>query len=274
MACTLVAKKIGVKVAHVEAGLRSFDRTMPEEINRLVTDAVANLHFTPSSDANENLAREGVDKFRIRLVGNIMIDALVSNLEKVRASLVLQDCGIEKNDFAYVTLHRPSNVDDRRSLTLIMAELARLAEKMPVVFPMHPRTRKMCLQFAIPLEQNGRLKIVDPLGYHESLSLAENARLVLTDSGGLQEETTFFRTPCLTLRPNTERPVTISIGSNRLTTSERLGSDIDHVLGGPRKYGQIPPLWDGRTATRIVEAIIESHQGSKTTSQRLSRKAA
>jgi UDP-N-acetylglucosamine 2-epimerase (non-hydrolysing) len=258
VACALVAAKLGIKIAHVEAGLRSFDRSMPEEINRLVTDALADLLFTPSSDADENLKREGVDASKIKLVGNVMIDALVSNLEKARSSSVLQSNGIAKDRFVYVTLHRPSNVDDPVSLTSIMLELSRLAKDLPVVFPMHPRTRKMCSQFSISCSQGNGLKILEPIGYHDSLCLTENARFVLTDSGGLQEETTFFRTPCLTLRPNTERPVTISIGSNRLTTAEQLASDIDQTLHRAPKYGEVPPLWDGKTAERIVEVLAQN----------------
>src|SRR3954468_16800232 len=257
VACTLVAAKLGIKVAHVEAGLRSFDRTMPEEINRLVTDALANLLLTPSPDADENLKREGVAPDKIELVGNIMIDGAVANLDKARASGVLETNGLGSGKFVYVTLHRPSNVDDPVSLTSIMLELTRLASDIPVVFPIHPRTRKMCAQFGISTEDVTGLKILQPIGYHDSLSLTENARFVLTDSGGLQEESTFFRTPCLTLRPNTERPVTITTGSNRLTTIEDLRSDIAQVIAGPDRLGKIPPLWDGRTAERIVAALVQ-----------------
>ena len=256
MACALVAAKLGVKVAHVEAGLRSFDRTMPEEINRLVTDAVADLLFTPSEDADENLMREGIAAEKIKRVGNIMIDALVANLERARNSRILQQHDLAAAKFAYVTLHRPSNVDDPSSLSSIMNELTRLAGNLPVIFPMHPRTRKMCAEFNVSCHQNNGLKIVDPIGYHDSLCLAENARFVLTDSGGLQEETTFFRTPCLTLRPNTERPITVSRGSNRLTNAERLASDILSVLSKSAKYGEVPPLWDGCTAERIVNQLV------------------
>ncbi|HVV01498.1 MAG TPA: UDP-N-acetylglucosamine 2-epimerase (non-hydrolyzing), partial [Verrucomicrobiae bacterium] len=202
VACALVAAKLGIKVAHVEAGLRSFDRGMPEEINRLVTDALADLLLTPSADADANLRREGVPEHKIVLVGNIMIDALVDNLEKARERNVLQRLGLEGRPFVYVTLHRPSNVDNEESLRRIMQELDRLSHEAPVVFPMHPRTRKMLEQFGIRQGENG-LRILEPVGYHDSLCLTEQARLVLTDSGGLQEESTFFRTPCLTLRPNT-----------------------------------------------------------------------
>lgn len=255
MACTLVASKLGVKVAHVEAGLRSFDRSMPEEINRLVTDALADLLLTPSEDANENLRKEGVPDHKIRLVGNIMIDSLVANLEKSRQSQVLTRCAVEPHQFAYVTLHRPSNVDHPDSLAAIVAELKQLSRQLPVIFPIHPRTRKMAATHGIDLAGSNGLQLLDPIGYHDSLCLAENARLVLTDSGGLQEETTYFRTPCLTLRPNTERPVTITQGSNRLTSAERLAHDLDSVMRSDRRTGHVPPLWDGCTAERVLDCL-------------------
>jgi UDP-N-acetylglucosamine 2-epimerase (non-hydrolysing) len=257
MACTLVCAKLGIRVAHVEAGLRSFDRTMPEEVNRIVTDSLAELLLTPSADADENLRREGIPEARIKLVGNVMIDALVANLAKARAGQLPNTLGLKGKGFAYVTLHRPSNVDDEKSLGLIVAELKRLAETLPVVFPMHPRTRKMCAQYGILLGASQRLMVLDPIGYHDSLCLTENARLVLTDSGGLQEESTYFRTPCLTLRPNTERPVTITIGTNRLTSLGSLREDIARLVGTELVTGEVPPLWDGHAAHRIVEQIIE-----------------
>jgi len=255
MACTLVASKLGIKVAHVEAGLRSFDRTMPEEINRLVTDAIADLLLTPSEDGDENLRREGVPEAKILQVGNVMIDAVIANLEVARGNRILTELGIDKKPFVYVTLHRPSNVDERSSLEGIMNHLQRLAGRMTVVFPMHPRTRKMLGEFHIHTNGSPGLKIIEPVGYHESLKLTENARLVLTDSGGLQEETTFFRTPCLTLRPNTERPITITMGSNKLTKLSTLEGDLENVLQGEERLGRVPDLWDGRAASRIVEAL-------------------
>ncbi len=255
MACTLVCSKLGIKVAHVEAGLRSFDRTMPEEVNRLVTDALADLLLTPSADANENLAGEGIPAAKIRFVGNIMIDALLANLGKARSSPILGTLGLSRKAFVYVTLHRPANVDEEKPLRAILLELKRLARHLPVIFPMHPRTRKMCDQFGITLKGHPGLGILEPIGYHDSLCLAENARLVLTDSGGLQEETTFFRTPCLTLRPNTERPVTVTMGSNKLTAVERLATDLREVLDREIAFGRIPPLWDGRTAERIIRCL-------------------
>ena len=252
LACTLVAAKLGVAVAHIEAGLRSFDRTMPEEINRLVTDALADLLFTPSIDANENLRCEGIPDSKIKFVGNIMIDTLVENLAKARQHNTRQSLGVNGDAFVYVTLHRPSNVDNKENLREIMAELARLSDNMQVIFPIHPRTRKMLSEFKIQTSENTGFKIVDPIGYYDSLHLTENARFVLTDSGGLQEESTFFRTPCLTLRPNTERPVTIKMGSNRLTSINSLRADIERVLNSVTRSGTVPPLWDGHTADRIV----------------------
>lgn len=257
MACTLVCAKLGIKVAHVEAGLRSFDRTMPEEINRIVTDALADLLLTPSPDADEHLKREGIPDSKIKLVGNIMIDALVANLEKVQAGRLMDGLGLEKKGFVYVTLHRPANVDNELSLADIMAELKRLARRLPVVFPMHPRTRKMCGQFGIPVNGEAGLKVLEPIGYHDSLCLTQNARLVLTDSGGLQEESTYFRTPCLTLRPNTERPITVTLGSNKLTDLNRLAADIEAVLQRALELGKVPPLWDGRASERIIRSLIE-----------------
>jgi UDP-N-acetylglucosamine 2-epimerase (non-hydrolysing) len=256
LACALVAAKLGIKVAHVEAGLRSFDRTMPEEINRIVTDALADLLLTPSADANANLRREGVPEAKIRLVGNIMIDSLVEHLDQARARGTLSALGLQPRSFVYATLHRPANVDERETLTGIMDQLMSLARRMPVVFPVHPRTRRRLCEFGIPFENTAALKILDPVGYHDSLCLTEQARFVLTDSGGLQEESTFFRTPCLTLRPNTERPVTIQLGSNRLTSLPSLEADIDRVLSGEPRTGTVPPLWDGHAAPRVLDALL------------------
>jgi UDP-N-acetylglucosamine 2-epimerase (non-hydrolysing) len=255
MACSLVAAKLGMRIAHVEAGLRSFDRTMPEEINRIVTDTLADLLFTPSKDADENLRNEGISESKIKLVGNVMIDTLVAQLEKARKKMTYVCLGCREKEFVYVTLHRPSNVDNKESLGNIIRDLQKLASAVPVVFPVHPRTKKMLREYGIVCHDNNDLKLIEPIGYHDSICLAEHARLVLTDSGGLQEETTFFRTPCLTLRPNTERPITVTKGSNRLTSLESLCSDIEDLLNGPSKRGNIPHLWDGRTADRIVQHL-------------------
>jgi UDP-N-acetylglucosamine 2-epimerase (non-hydrolysing) len=263
LACALVAVKLGIKVAHVEAGLRSFDRAMPEEINRIVTDAISDLLLTPSADADANLRREGIPARKIRLVGNIMIDSLLANLAKARQRPTLSNLGLQPGRFVYVTLHRPQNVDAAEPLSAILRELERLARELPVVFPIHPRTRKMMDEFGLTPRstlnsQLSTLHFLDPVGYHDSLCLTENARLVLTDSGGLQEESTYFRTPCLTLRPNTERPVTITVGSNRLTSVERLAADLERILSQPPRLGQLPQFWDGQTASRVLQALTEA----------------
>ena len=257
MACTLVAAKMGVRVAHVEAGLRSFDRTMPEEINRIVTDSLADLLLTPSEDANENLRREGIPEHKIRLVGNIMIDSLLAHLQSTNGE-VLERFGIADRSFIYVTLHRPSNVDRKESLAVIVEELNRVADEWPVVFPIHPRTRKQMKDFGLSFRPNTGLKLLDPIGYRDSIALTQHARCVLTDSGGLQEESTYFRTPCLTLRPNTERPITIELGSNRLTSTGNLRNALEETLQAEERIGRVPPMWDGQTADRIVHALLTS----------------
>jgi len=261
MAATLVATKLGIRTAHVEAGLRSFDRGMPEEINRLVTDALADLLLTPSPDADENLRREGVAEARIRQVGNVMIDTLAANLERARARQAPGRFGVEPRRYVYVTLHRPSNVDERDSLAAIAACLLDISHRSPVVFPVHPRTRRRLQDFSLldVLTAADGVKLLEPVGYLDSIGLAEAAACVLTDSGGLQEETTFLRVPCLTLRPNTERPVTISQGSNRLTTIARLRGDLDAALKR-RESGEAlpcPALWDGQASARIAHALLE-----------------
>jgi len=259
MACTLVASKLGIKVAHVEAGLRSFDRTMPEEINRLVTDTLSDLLFTPSEDADENLLREGIPSNKIRRVGNIMIDSLVTHLERARQCKPYDRFGLKEKNYVLVTLHRPSNVDNKASLSIIMKCLTQLSEKLPTIFPIHPRTRKSLMQFGLWKESDNTKKLIlcDPLGYHETIGLVNKSRFVLTDSGGLQEETTFLGIPCLTLRPNTERPVTVSQGTNRLTSLESLGQDMNKLINGCQTEGKIPELWDGKTAERIVQILAQ-----------------
>jgi UDP-N-acetylglucosamine 2-epimerase (non-hydrolysing) len=255
MACALVCAKLRIKVVHVEAGLRSNDREMPEEINRLVTDSIADLLLTPSEDADQNLRREGVPDWRIGMVGNVMIDALVANLPKADMSSASRRFGITPGKFCYVTVHRPSNVDTKESLSRVMSSLSRLSSELPVIFPVHPRTMKMIGEFGIPVEQHSGPQLIEPLGYHDSLWMTKNARFVLTDSGGIQEESTFLRTPCLTLRRNTERPVTLK-GTNRLTTLDRLDADVADILGGRFPIGEIPKFWDGRTSGRIVDAML------------------
>jgi UDP-N-acetylglucosamine 2-epimerase (non-hydrolysing) len=257
VACTLTAAKLGIKVAHVEAGLRSFDRGMPEEINRLATDAISDLLLTPSEDADLNLAREGIPPERIRMVGNVMIDSVVEAVAgSEKRDSILDRLEISKKGFLFVTLHRPSNVDDRETLGVIVRELSAIARDWPVIFPIHPRTLKCMEEFGLSFAAVPHLKLIEPVGYHDSLALTEHARCLLTDSGGLQEESTYFRTPCLTLRPNTERPVTVTVGSNRLTTPQRLREDLQTALAGPEKTGAVPPLWDGKAADRILAALL------------------
>lgn len=255
LACALVCSKLNVRVAHVEAGLRSWDRGMPEEINRLLTDQIADLLFTPSADADANLLREGIDPGKIHFVGNVMIDTLVRMLPMARERRILDELELEKGEFVLVTLHRPSNVDDRFTLREVLSAFEEIAGNIPVVFPVHPRTRKNIAEFGIRVSG---VRFLEPLGYLDFLALTEAAGMVVTDSGGIQEETTYLGVPCLTLRPSTERPVTIDVGTNRLVASER-GAILDAVASvrrGAFSGGERPALWDGRAAGRIVKVFI------------------
>lgn len=265
VACSLTAKKLLVPVAHVEAGLRSFDETMPEEINRRVTDAISDLLFTPSPDGDENLLREGVGPDKIHQVGNIMIDSVVSILTKIddsRQEEILRRLGVEQNRYVLVTLHRPSNVDTKETLDEILRCLNELAREIPVIFPMHPRTRKNLEAFGIDAVFHPALKIVEPVRYREFIVLQKNARFVLTDSGGMQEETTYLGVPCLTLRPNTERPITITEGTNELVDPADIGAQSAKILAGQWKQGSVPSGWDGKTAERISRVIADRLCGS------------
>ena len=259
VAAAFVAVKLDIPVAHVEAGLRSFDRTMPEEINRVLTDAIADFLFTPSSDANENLAREGISEDRIFLVGNIMIDSLLSHVERARELDVLGQWALREKQYILVTLHRPSNVDRPESLEGIMLALREVQRRMPVLFPMHPRTRRRLEEFKLQwlVADSDGIRITEPVGYLEFLALMAHAAVVLTDSGGVQEETTVLGTPCLTLRDNTERPITVTQGTNRVIGSDavRIVPEVEAVLDGQTPVGRVPELWDGRTAERIVEIL-------------------
>jgi UDP-N-acetylglucosamine 2-epimerase (non-hydrolysing) len=262
MACTLVAAKLGIPVAHIEAGLRSFDRAMPEELNRLVTDSLADMLLTPSADGDENLRHEGVPANKIHCVGNVMIDSLVAQLEPADHADTLRRLALESQRFVYVTLHRPSNVDSRESLTVIVNALSELSARWTVVFPIHPRTSGRMARFGLSFDACPGVHLLEPLGYIDSLNLTRHARFLITDSGGLQEESTYFGTPCLTLRPNTERPITITVGSNRLTTIGTLRNDIANLLAGPTRLGHNPPLWDGHTAERIVAQLLANATSS------------
>jgi UDP-N-acetylglucosamine 2-epimerase (non-hydrolysing) len=268
LACALVCSKIGVRVAHVEAGLRSRDRTMPEEINRLLTDQLADLLLTPSQDADANLLAEGIPGERIRFVGNVMIDSLFSQLERAKLSTVREDLGLEDKDYATLTLHRPSNVDERDAFSRILDALEQIAERLPIIFPVHPRTRARIAEFDFTerIERLKNLRLVEPLGYLDFLRLYSGARLVLTDSGGIQEETTALSIPCLTLRENTERPITVEMGTNQIvgTNTAKITEAAFSALNSPRetKQRRVPPLWDGHTAPRILEALLEA-QGTQ-----------
>jgi UDP-N-acetylglucosamine 2-epimerase (non-hydrolysing) len=263
LACGLVALKLGVPLIHVEAGLRSFDRTMPEEINRLLTDVASDLLFCTEQSGVDNLRREGVPDDRIFLVGNVMVDTLLKNRRQAEDSTILADLALVPHAYAVLTLHRPSNVDDPRNLGRILDALDAVQQDMPIVFPVHPRTRRQLADGALHrrLAAMTNLKLIDPAGYLDFLKLMANARCVLTDSGGIQEETTILKVPCLTLRENTERPITAQIGSNRL-----VGTDPQKIIAAYRdvmnnsRVSQIPPLWDGRAAERIVDILCEKLQ--------------
>jgi len=257
LACSLAAVKLGIPVAHVEAGLRSFDRTMPEEINRIVTDAIADLLFVTEESAIANLTREGVDPARLHFVGNVMIDTLLAHRTAAAGSDALERLGVRAGGYAVLTLHRPANVDDADVLRGIFEPLAELALRMPIVFPVHPRTRAALLPHAALLAAGHGIRLVDPLGYLDFVRLMGDARLVLTDSGGIQEETTILGVPCVTIRENTERPVTVTHGTNRLagTTSVGIRRTIEAVLASATVALQPPPLWDGGAAQRIVGVL-------------------
>jgi UDP-N-acetylglucosamine 2-epimerase (non-hydrolysing) len=256
LACSLTAKKLCLRVAHVEAGLRSGDWSMPEEINRLCTDSISDLLFTTDKLASQNLRREGVPEERIRFVGNTMIDTLLRHLPRA-LRLPLPE-GVEEKRYAVLTLHRPATVDSPEALASVLKVIAELSSKLPIVFPVHPRTRKNLQEFGLSHLLTSNVTLLDPLSYLAFIGLAARARMILTDSGGLQEEATVLRIPCITMRPNTERPITCSLGTNILAGTDpmKIRAAIDAVLGGRVKRGAIPEKWDGHAAERIVEILL------------------
>jgi UDP-N-acetylglucosamine 2-epimerase (non-hydrolysing) len=266
LACTLVCAKLLIKVAHVEAGLRSRDRTMPEEINRLVTDQIADLLLTPSGEATTNLLSEGLPAERIRFVGNVMIDTLNAQLEKAQASTIREDLEINGKDYIAVTLHRPSNVDNPDTLERVLTALGEISKLMPMIFPVHPRTRRAISDYKLTdkLNEYPNIRLIDPLGYIDFLRLYSGARIVMTDSGGIQDETTALSIPCLTLRENTERPITVEMGTNLVvgTDPDDIINAANEVLSTPRDVFKVrkPPLWDGHTADRILDAILDASE--------------
>ena len=259
LACALTAAKLCIPVAHVEAGLRSFDRSMPEEINRVLTDHVAEYLFTPSADGDENLLREGIPQERIHRVGNVMIDTLRKYEAPARAKQAATAFGLRPREYALLTLHRPSNVDDPVVFGRILEGLAEVLPRLPILFPVHPRSRQRIAAFGLDvhLRELPNLRLCDPLGYLTFLGLMMDARFVLTDSGGIQEETTALGIPCLTLRENTERPVTVTLGTNAVvgTHPDRIRAAATRLLDGEPPGWSLPPLWDGQTAPRIAEIL-------------------
>ncbi len=262
LACAITAKKMGIKVAHVEAGLRSMDRSMPEEINRLCTDSICDLHFTTDTIASENLYREGVPRDSVHFVGNTMIDTLLHNLN--RALDTPLPCGVETGKYAVLTLHRPSNVDSPTVLALVSSAISKVAEKLPIVFPAHPRTRKNLEAFGLLGDLSPNVSFVEPLSYLPFIGLTARSRMILTDSGGIQEETTVLGIPCITMRSNTERPITCSIGTNVLVGTDpiRIQAAVDSALGGRVRPHEVPERWDGQSGERIVSTLLNENSFS------------
>ena len=261
IACALVSSKMNIPVAHVESGLRSFDMKMPEEINRVLTDRISNLLFTPSLDANQNLINEGVNEKSIKLVGNIMIDSLLNNIERAKRSNIHNELNIMKGNYATITLHRPSNVDYENVLSDIIKAFETIGNEISLIFPAHPRTTHMISKFGLEnrINQIPNLQVIKPQGYLDFLALIKYSKVVFTDSGGLQEETTALRIPCITIRENTERPITVTEGTNTIVGSkaENIIKEWNNISRNKGKKGNIPKLWDGKTAERIGIDIIE-----------------
>ena len=260
LACALVAGKLHIKVAHIEAGLRSFDRSMPEEINRVLTDQISDLLFTTCEEAKINLCNEGISEEKIHFVGNIMIDTLFYNLNKVNLYTANRKPNTEHEEYAVLTLHRPSNVDNKETFEKISKALNKISGYLPIVFPIHPRTKKQIKQFGFEKYYNGNIKLLEPLGYLEFLKLYSNAKFVLTDSGGIQEETSVLDIPCLTIRENTERPITIKQGTNVLvgTDGEEIVEEAQRILRGVYKRKKDLKFWDGKAADRIMRVLTDN----------------
>ena len=259
IACSLAAVKLNIKVAHVEAGLRSFDKEMPEEINRVLTDTIADFLFVTEKSGLENLKNAGVSGEKVFFVGNCMIDSLIYYLPKINKSKILETYRLLPNAYLLITLHRPSNVDDEQSLKEVVAMLNHLSEKRKIVFPVHPRTRANIKAYSLESLLNENIILTDPIGYLDFISLVKNCELVITDSGGIQEESTYLGVQCLTLRDNTERPVTVEIGTNHLIGTDFKKAKLAalEILSGKKKIGKIPELWDGKAAERIVKVLVE-----------------
>lgn len=259
VAAALVATKLGIRVAHVEAGLRSFDRTMPEEINRVVTDAISDMLFVTEPSGVENLRQEGISDGKVHLVGNVMVDTLLRNRSRADLSDIHTVLGVEKKRYAVLTLHRPSNVDQRDVFSGILRAIEEISTEMPVIFPAHPRTKNSldAMGLSLHLKNMSNLRVIEPLGYWDFLKLMADSAVVLTDSGGIQEETTVLQVPCLTLRENTERPITITHGTNRLTgvSSDAILAAYHAVRDNPPRAGTAPELWDGHAAERIAARL-------------------
>lgn len=260
IAAAIVAAKLCICLAHVEAGLRSFDNTMPEEINRIVTDRLSNYLFVTENSGMINLKTEGIAEDKIFFVGNIMIDSLTNNLEASKKSNILKKLALKPREFAAMTIHRPANVDNKDTLAKLLNVIAEIGKNIPIVFPCHPRTKKNLEKFSLLNNINkDAVKIIEPIGYLDFLKLQSESKFVLTDSGGIQEETTFMKIPCITIRENTERPVTVEVGTNIVTgiDPEKILETVDQIINGKYKNGNIPELWDGKTAQRIVDILIK-----------------